>query len=69
MAITDCERSIQGLTLNFEAFDRPGSVSRETDRRPQTHLTKRIAGIAPCPDPDSTWKCRHDTRQRARCQV
>jgi hypothetical protein len=42
-AITDYERSIRALTLIFEAFDRPGSVSRETDRRPQAHATKRIA--------------------------
>ena len=56
-AITDYERSIQARTVIFEAFDGPGSVSRETDRRPQPHPTKRIAGIAPCPDPNSTWKC------------
>jgi hypothetical protein len=28
--ITDYERSIQAPTLTLEAFDRPGSVSRET---------------------------------------
>jgi hypothetical protein len=42
-------------TVIFGAFDRPGSVSRETDRGPPAHPTKGIAGIARCPDPGSTW--------------